>query len=213
MKFYTDTLQHCIEHYGLIFFIANMVVILCTTIIIFAIFIDFVRYHKPKENKKKVNSWVETGTMFFYFLIYYLLMNWEPGTIKLESKAGASLLLLSGILLVITGCYVNVMGRLFLKHNWANQVTIYHDHTLITDNVYKLVRHPLYASLIWMLTGGCLIYVNYISFLSVMFIFIPMMYYRARQEEKLLTLEFAEYSNYKRQTGMFFPKIIGYGKL
>jgi protein-S-isoprenylcysteine O-methyltransferase Ste14 len=55
--------------------------------------------------------------------------------------------------------------------------------------------------------GGALIYSGFLAFLSVILIFIPMMYYRANQEEKLLTSEFSEYPNYKQKTGMFFPKI------
>lgn len=105
------------------------------------------------------------------------------------------------------------MGRLFLKHNWANQVTIYDNHTLVTKNVYKFLRHPLYASLIWMLMGGGLIYSSYFAILSVLVIFIPMMYYRAKQEEKLLLTEFVEYLNYIQKTGMFFPKFFRYGKI
>jgi len=33
------------------------------------------------------------------------------------------------------------------------------------------------------------------------------MYYRAKQEEKFLQEEFAEYKEYKKKTGMFFPKL------
>jgi len=52
-----------------------------------------------------------------------------------------------------------------------------------------------------------LIYIDYLAFLSVVFIFLPMMYYRAMQEENILSVEFPEYSKYKLNTGMFFQKI------
>ncbi|MGK0469242.1 MAG: protein-S-isoprenylcysteine O-methyltransferase Ste14, partial [Clostridium sp.] len=41
----------------------------------------------------------------------------------------------------------------------------------------------------------------------VTFIFIPFMYYRAKQEETLLIQTFSEYNDYIKRTGMFFPKI------
>jgi protein-S-isoprenylcysteine O-methyltransferase Ste14 len=192
---------------------ANLIIIICTIIILFAILADFIKFHRPDESKKKLNSWVETGTMFLYFFVYYLLMQLKTGRIILSSKVMTNLFIIAGMLLIIAGCYVNIMGRKMLQHNWANQVTIYHDHTLVSGNVYKIIRHPLYASLIWMLSGGCLIYSDYIALLSVVFIFIPMMYYRAKQEEALLLSEFTEYSEYQKHTGMFFPKIRKYGKI
>jgi len=44
-------------------------------------------------------------------------------------------------------------------------------------------------------------------FLLTVFGFIPMMYYRAKQEEKLLIQEFPEYPAYMKKTGMFFPRL------
>jgi protein-S-isoprenylcysteine O-methyltransferase Ste14 len=137
----------------------------------------------------------------------------KAGRFLIQPVVWMNLLVLLGTGLVIIGCCVNIMGRFVLKHNWANQVTLYHDHTLITKGVYSSVRHPLYASLIWMLTGGSLIYTNYFTLLSVLFIFIPMMYYRARQEESLLSSALPGYLNYKQNVGMFFPNIFQHGKL
>lgn len=202
-----DQLKPVFEHYGLFFILANIVIILCTISVIFAILIDFIIYHKPKESKMKVNSWVETGSMFLFFLLYYLLMHLKWGRINLESKSTISLFSITGSMLLIIGCYINIKGRFLLKHNWANQVTIYHNHTLVTKGVYKLVRHPLYASIIWMLLGGCFVYTNYIALTSVLLVFIPMMYYRAKQEEKLLQSEFSEYIVYKNEVWMLFPKL------
>jgi protein-S-isoprenylcysteine O-methyltransferase Ste14 len=34
------------------------------------------------------------------------------------------------------------------------------------------------------------------------------MYYRAKQEERLLEKEFKNYRAYKKEVGMFFPKLV-----
>jgi protein-S-isoprenylcysteine O-methyltransferase Ste14 len=39
-------------------------------------------------------------------------------------------------------------------------------------------------------------------------VFIPFMYYRAKQEEKELTKTFKEYKDYQKRVGMFLPKLI-----
>ncbi|GHV58114.1 isoprenylcysteine carboxyl methyltransferase [Bacteroidia bacterium] len=195
-----------LENYNAVFLIANVVAVICTTLVIAAILLDFVHYHRPRQSKRKVNSWVETGSMFVYFFIYLLLMKPAFGRLDIQSELLLGIIQVSGMILLIAGCYVNIKGRLILKHNWANQVTIYHNHALITTSVYRWVRHPLYASLIWMLAGGSLIYQSYLALLSVFVIFLPMMCYRAKQEEKLLIKEFPEYSQYKQRTGMLFPR-------
>jgi len=70
-----------------------------------------------------------------------------------------------------------------------------------------VVRHPLYASIMLMLFGGSIAYRNWLSAVLTAFVFIPFMYYRAKQEETLLQEEFTEYEEYKNTTGMFFPKL------
>ena len=196
-----------IEQYGAFFLFANAVIALCVIIVLFSIAIDFVKYHQPKQHKKKMRSWVETGTIFLYFFVYYGLLHVHFGRINSLSSVWINMLIVIGIILVILGCYVNVQGRLTLKQNWANQVTIYHHQQLVSSSVYKWVRHPLYASLIWMFCGVALIFCNWLALLSVLAIFVPMMIYRAKQEEKLLCEEFSAYIDYQRKTGMLFPKI------
>jgi protein-S-isoprenylcysteine O-methyltransferase Ste14 len=213
MKPHVDKLISALAHQGIFFLCANMVVMLCAVIIILSILVDFVKYHRPEESKKKSKSLVETGSMFLYFFVYCFLLKTEQGRVIIESVLSMKMVVVAGVLLVIAGCYVNVAGRMALRHNWANQVTIYKDQTLVTRSVYRFVRHPLYASLIWMFAGGCLIYTSYVALLSVVFIFIPMMFHRAKQEEKLLAGEFTEYSEYIEHTGMFFPKIRTHEKL
>ena len=108
---------------------------------------------------------------------------------------------------MLTNSVMNIMGRFNLGSNWANHIKIYDEHTLVQRGMYKIVRHPLYASIILMFYGACLVYRNILCFLAVTLIFIPFMYYRAKQEETLLIQTFSEYKDYKERTGMFFPKI------
>ena len=107
---------------------------------------------------------------------------------------------------MVAGCAVNIAGRLYLGSNWANQVTLYHGQELVTEGAYRFVRHPLYASLIWMFYAASIVYVNWAAFAANTCIFVPFMYLRARQEEDLLLKEFAGYAEYRRRVGMFVPR-------
>lgn len=165
--------------------------------------VDLIKYNSKDNIKKKKKSIVVTWMMpifsFFYFIVIYLKIgafyNSSPFPIIL------------GTVVVIFGVVLNVAGRIQLRGNWANEVIIYSDHVLITSGAYKIVRHPLYFSLILMFLGGGLANQNWLSLVSVAFVFVPLVYYQARQEENFLEQEFAGYKDYRKKTGMLIPKL------
>jgi protein-S-isoprenylcysteine O-methyltransferase Ste14 len=143
--------------------------------------------------------------MVAFFVVFYLLIRLRIGEIRLPSVPLRVALVVAGLLLIVCGCWVNIAGRFALGGNWADQVTIYSDQSLVTTGVYGLVRHPLYASLVWMFLGASLVYVNLAAFLANALVFTPFMYYRARREEGLLRAEFPAYAEYGARVGMFLP--------
>lgn len=186
--------------------IINIVIGFCVLAIFTSIIINFVEGCQRKNVKREKKSIVETGTMTLFFLFFYAIIRFHIGTFHISSTPIYYLLSIIGTFIVITGCIVNIRGRFDLGKNWANQIKIYQDHALVKTGVYQLVRHPLYASLIWMYYGCCLVYLNAAALAANTLIFLPFMYYRASQEEKLLTEQFEDYNTYKQNTGMFFPK-------
>jgi protein-S-isoprenylcysteine O-methyltransferase Ste14 len=184
----------------------NVVVMACTLAVLLAVLVDFMKFQNRPGIKRRTKSIVETGSMMGFFLLYYCLVRFGIGQLDWPFSAATIALASVGCLLLIVGAAVNVRGRLRLGKNWANQVVIYKDQTLITDDVYGLVRHPLYASLIWMFFGASLVYGNYAASAATAAIFLPFMAYRARQEERSLVDEFKEYRDYQGRVGMFFPK-------
>ena len=191
-----------------LFNVAQMIVFIATIAVIFAVFKDFEKFHQRKEVKKEKKSLVETGTMFLFFFLFYGLIRFRVGVVNLDNNNLHSMFIIFGLVLVVLGTVVNIKGRFDLGKNWANQIKIYEDHKMITSGMYALVRHPLYASLIWMFFGATLVYTNYLAFLANLLIFIPFMTWRAKQEEALLLQEFSGYQNYQKTTGRFFPKFL-----
>jgi len=179
---------------------------LSVILVFMAIIADFILFNERKEIKKERRSIVATGTMFAFYFVYFLLIAFGIGSLKLQDPTTMTACSFLGTGLVILGSVTNVLGRLKLRANWSNHIKIYDDHTLVTSGVFSLIRHPLYASLMLMLLGGSLAYLNIASALITLLIFIPFMTYRAKQEEVMLIQEFVEYSDYRKKTGMFFPK-------
>jgi protein-S-isoprenylcysteine O-methyltransferase Ste14 len=183
--------------------IVNSIIVLSVMALFASIFIDFKLFNNKENTKKSKKSIVATGSMIGFYFVYYAVLRFKIGVISFSNDA----IIIIGTIMILAGSIINILGRLNLKDNWANHIKIYDGHKLITIGMYKIVRHPLYASIMLMLFGGSLAYRNWASAVLTMFVFIPFMYYRAKQEEELLSKEFEEYNDYKKQVGMFFPKM------
>lgn len=193
---------------GLFEVIIQTILSLCIFSIFLAIFIDFALYSRKGQVHKEKKSIVETGTMTLFFLLFCGIVKSQMGFLSIPDKRINGTLIILGTLMIALGTCMNIMGRMNLGRNWANQIKIYDEHTLVRTGMYQWVRHPLYASIIYMFYGACLVYRNQLAFLAVTLVFIPFMYYRAKQEENLLGQRFSEYYHYQQKTGMFFPKIL-----
>jgi protein-S-isoprenylcysteine O-methyltransferase Ste14 len=184
---------------------ANLLVSLCTILTIMAVVNNFIHGKTSESVNHKKKSIVETGSMTMFFILSYLLVRYKIGVVTITDDYLRLACLLIGSSLNILGCFVNIIGRRHLGGNWGNQILIYKDHTLVTDGAYKWVRHPLYASLIWMFYGSSLVYGNAAVFIANTLIFLPFMQYRGKQEEEMLSREFPDYKTYRQKTGMLFP--------
>jgi len=189
-------------------FIIQLIICSCVLGLFVSIIIDFTLYTRDEHIKKEKKSIVETGSMTLFLFAFYLILITKVGLIPIKDNSLKHTIIVIGTLAIVSGCVVNIMGRFNLGSNWANHIKIYDEHTLVQTGMYKIVRHPLYASIMLMFYGAVLVYRNILCFIAVTFIFIPFMYYRAKQEETLLIQTFSEYNEYIKITGMFFPKIV-----
>lgn len=194
-----------LQKVGLEMLIINMIVSAGIILIYMRVFRNF-KDAKKRENKveKEVKSIVETLSMSIFFFLCFIVI-----VLKLGKHNYHNLVLnIIATIVYIIGIAFNLLGRFYLGNNWGNNVVIYNDHTFVNKGVYKLVRHPLYSSIIWMIYSISILYQNYMVAVLNTIIFIPFMYYRAKQEEKELKIKFNKYEQYINQVGMFFPKII-----
>ncbi len=186
--------------------VISLVICLCVVLIFTAVIVDFALFSRRERVRREKRSLVDTATMTLFFLFFYAILQSGKGYLPTAPGWGKMAFMIIGTLLVVVGCLVNLAGRRNLGGNWANHIKIYEDHCLVTSGMYKLVRHPLYASIIMMFYGASVAYVNVLALAAVTLIFVPFMIYRARQEEALLREQFPDYRQYQLRTGMFFPK-------
>ena len=77
---------------------------------------------------------------------------------------------------------------------------------LVTDGLYRFVKHPIYSGII-LLAFGLTIAGGFFPH-SIFFIaLVLLLNYKARFEEKLLASTYAGYAEYSKKTGRFIPRL------
>jgi len=97
-----------------------------------------------------------------------------------------------------------------LGRNWSPSLQIRARHTLITDGVYRSIRHPMYASIWFWGIAQTLLLQNWIAGWAGLVLFLPMYVLRVPREEQMMLEQFgAAYRVYMNQTGRVIPRLGG----
>ncbi|PWT76339.1 MAG: hypothetical protein C5B59_06895 [Bacteroidetes bacterium] len=111
-----------------------------------------------------------------------------------------------GLLINLAGIILAIVARAWLGNNWSGIVTIKKDHELIRSGPYSITRHPIYTGLLFGLFGVAIIIGEWRALLGVLILFFAIQL-KIKAEEKMLSNEFPEYREYKRQTKKLIPLI------
>lgn len=95
-----------------------------------------------------------------------------------------------------------------LGQNWSVTLELRKGHQVVKQGVYRLIRHPMYASiLLWDLAQGLLLQ-NWLAGWGALTTFALLYLVRTPREEHMMVEFFGqEYRDYMRQTGRLFPRI------
>ncbi len=99
-------------------------------------------------------------------------------------------------------------GASCLGANWSPTLEVGAQHTLTTQGVYGVIRHPMYASqLLWGFAQALLLQ-NWIAGFAGLAAFLPLYLVRTPQEERMMLDHFGDaYRAYCAQTGRIVPRL------
>jgi protein-S-isoprenylcysteine O-methyltransferase Ste14 len=114
----------------------------------------------------------------------------------------------SGVVLLTGAVLIFARTHRDLKTNWSPFLEIFAGHSLVTNGIYRYIRHPMYASQ-WLWTlAQILLLQNWIAGPITLIIFTPFYCLRVKPEEELMQDQFSDqYREYMQKTGRIFPKI------
>jgi protein-S-isoprenylcysteine O-methyltransferase Ste14 len=107
---------------------------------------------------------------------------------------------------LIVSLLLALWAMIIMKFNFNGTPEVLPGMTLKTSGPYRLIRHPMYTSLlilgaVWIINDFSLI--RFAVFIILLIDLLVKMYY----EEKFLLERFPEYPNYKKQTKRIIPFI------
>jgi protein-S-isoprenylcysteine O-methyltransferase Ste14 len=94
-----------------------------------------------------------------------------------------------------------------LGQNWSAILKIRREHSLVTDGIYRHIRHPMYAAhLLWAIAQGLLLE-NWLAGWAFLAVFMPLYLIRVPKEEQMMLEQFDEqYRQYISRTGGIMPR-------
>jgi protein-S-isoprenylcysteine O-methyltransferase Ste14 len=154
------------------------------------------------EREDRGNRWVIGA-----FVILGLLLGYTPALSDRYDllTVDDELVRWIGVALFAIGGALRLAPVLALGSRFSGLVAIQADHNLVTDGIYRLIRHPSYLGLIVTTFGWALAFRSIVGLLLAVPV-IPVLVARIRAEEALLLSHFgAEYEAYRSRTWRMIP--------
>ncbi len=136
------------------------------------------------------------GTQFALFFIFFF-----------ELDLGLTLpnmLKIPGLLLFLVGGIVALVSIIQLNRNLTAFPTPKEQAHLYTNGLYHYARHPIYTGIIMLFIGLSFWWFS-IYKLMITIALIVLFYFKSEYEESQLISKYRDYSEYKNNTGRFFP--------
>lgn len=165
------------------------------------------RRNRPIEERDRVREIVLLTVSLAGYLgvpIIYLATPW----LSFADYPFQPPLLGAGVLASAASLWLFWRSHADLGRNFSARLVIRRKHDLVTNGVYRLIRHPMYSSfLLWSL-GQALLLPNWMTGLAGLFGFCILYFVRVGREETLMLQTFGDaYRDYMVRTKRILPYV------
>ena len=121
---------------------------------------------------------------------------------------GSTLFPIVGIVAIVAGLIIRWIAIFSLKRQFTVDVAITKDHRIVSEGLYRFVRHPSYTGSLLSFLGLGLSFANIFSLVVIFPPICAAFLYRIHVEEKALVTAFGdEYVRYRNSTRRLIPWI------
>jgi protein-S-isoprenylcysteine O-methyltransferase Ste14 len=113
-----------------------------------------------------------------------------------------------GLFVAIAALVMFHLTHRALGRNWSISLDVRDDHQLVTDGIYRRVRHPMYSAFWLWAIAQALLLPNWVAGFSGLVGFGILFFGRVAREERMMLETFGDsYRAYMARTGRVFPSI------
>src|SRR5262245_18938681 len=130
---------------------------------------------------------LETGLLVLAWIGFFVPLIWVA--LPAFSFAEFPLLagpLVAGVMCLGTGLWLFYRSHAVLWTNWSITLEVHAQHRLITQGVYRRIRHPMYLALALYSVGQALVIPNWVAGPSNLIAFVILFALRVRAEERMM---------------------------
>jgi protein-S-isoprenylcysteine O-methyltransferase Ste14 len=111
------------------------------------------------------------------------------------------------LFLMVTGGIIGVLAVIEMKFKFNVFPQLLRSSKLITSGIYRLIRHPMYTSVLLITLAWVLDNINLLRFI-VWLMLLSVLLFKIKLEEEILSKEFDDYKDYRSKTKKLIPFII-----
>ena len=152
---------------------------------------------------------LETGLLVLAWVGFFVPLIWvaSPAFSFAEYALGTGTLVV-GVMCLVIGLWLFYRSHADLGTNWSITLEVREEHRLITEGVYRGVRHPMYSALLLYSVGQALVIPNWVAGPSSLLGFAVLLAFRIRAEERMMGERFGdEYAAYSARTKRLIPGV------
>jgi protein-S-isoprenylcysteine O-methyltransferase Ste14 len=113
-----------------------------------------------------------------------------------------------GLVVIMGGLVTRWIAIYSLKHQFTVDVAITTDHRIVSEGIYRFVRHPAYSGSLLSFLGLGLYFANYLTILIIVIPITSAFLYRIHVEERVLIDTFGDkYIHYCASTKRLIPGV------
>ena len=184
-------------------------IVLASTVVMIAIRAPYGQGSRIIKVATSYKTPLETVLLILAWIGFFVPLIWvaSPAFSFAEYALGTGLLV-AGVMCLVIGLWLFYRSHADLGTNWSITLEIREQRRLITQGVYRRIRHPMYSALTLYSIGQALAIPNWIAGPSNLIAFGILLSLRIHAEERMMVREFGDdYVLYSARTKRLIPGV------
>ena len=185
------------------------VVVLAATLTMIAVRAPHGRRSRTVKVVRSHKTSLEAGLLVLAWIGFVIPLIWLASPVLSFAEYSLSVgPLVAGVFCYAVGLWLFYRSHADLGTNWSITLEVREQHRLITQGVYRRIRHPMYSALMLYSVGQALVIPNWVAGPSNLLAFAVLLALRLRAEERMMDERFGdEYAAYSARTKRLIPGV------